>query len=70
MDGFWERDLKPWDIAAGALIVEEAGGRITNWTGAPFTSRGADVLASNGRIHDAMLDVIRTFDQRRSMAPR
>jgi myo-inositol-1(or 4)-monophosphatase len=69
MDGFWERDLKPWDIAAGALIVEEAGGRITNWTGAPFTSRGADVLASNGRIHDAMLDVIRTFGQRRSIVP-
>src|SRR5262249_19039178 len=61
MDGFWESDLKPWDIAAGALIVAEAGGRMTNWTGGPFSSRGAEVLATNGRIHGAMLDVIRTF---------
>ena len=59
MDGFWEGDLKPWDIAGGALIVEEAGGRVTSLTGAPFTSRGGHILASNGRIHDAMLDVIR-----------
>jgi myo-inositol-1(or 4)-monophosphatase len=64
MDGFWERDLKPWDIAAGSLIVEEAGGRITNWAAAPFNSRGAEVLATNGRIHGAMLDVIRTFRSR------
>jgi myo-inositol-1(or 4)-monophosphatase len=61
MDGFWERDLKPWDIAAGALIVSEAGGRVTNMTGEPFRSRGADVLASNSRIHEAMLTVIRNF---------
>src|SRR5882672_9535206 len=61
MDGFWERDLKPWDIAAGALIVEEAGGRVTNMEGSQFSSRGLDVLATNGRLHDAMLDVIRTF---------
>jgi myo-inositol-1(or 4)-monophosphatase len=64
MDGFWECDLKPWDIAAGALIVEEAGGRMTNWTGAPFSSRGAEVLATNGRIHGAMLDVIGAFRSR------
>ena len=43
MDGFWERDLKPWDIAGGALMVSEAGGTITNFRGEPFTSRGADV---------------------------
>ena len=61
MDGFWERDLKPWDIAGGALIVEEAGGRVTNMEGSPFSSRGLDVLATNGRLHDAMLDVVRTF---------
>ena len=64
MDGFWEADLKPWDVAGGALVVAEAGGRVTGTDGAPFTSRGGHVLASNGRIHDAMLDVIRSFKRR------
>ncbi len=59
MDGFWERDLKPWDIAAGALIVAEAGGRVTQMDGASFNSRGNQVLATNGTIHQHMLDVIR-----------
>ena len=58
LDGFWERGLKPWDIAAGALIVAEAGGLVTMMDGAPFTSRGGEVLATNGRIHEAMLRVI------------
>jgi myo-inositol-1(or 4)-monophosphatase len=58
MDGFWERDLKPWDVAAGALIVAEAGGRVTQMDGAVFDPRGVQVLASNGRIHDQMLGVI------------
>ena len=61
LDGFWESDLKPWDIAAGALIVAEAGGRITDMAGKPFTSRGGHVLATNGRLHEAMLDVIVSF---------
>lgn len=66
MDGFWERDLKPWDIAGGALIVTEAGGRITNMDGRPFASRGGDVLATNGRLHDDMLRVIADFRSRPS----
>jgi myo-inositol-1(or 4)-monophosphatase len=63
MDGFWESDLKPWDVAGGALIVAEAGGRVTNMDGSAFASRGRHVLATNSLLHDAMLDLIR--DSRR-----
>ncbi len=70
MDGFWESDLKPWDIAAGALIVEEAGGRITNMAGEPFSSRGRHVLATNGHLHAAMLDVIAARAARAARADR
>jgi myo-inositol-1(or 4)-monophosphatase len=61
MDGFWEMDLQPWDIAAGALIVEQAGGRVTGMDGGAFTSRGGHIVASNGHLHEAMLDVTRSF---------
>ena len=66
LDGFWESDLKPWDIAGGALIVAEAGGRVTDLAGAPFASRGGHVLATNGRLHDAMLAVIESRRARRA----
>jgi myo-inositol-1(or 4)-monophosphatase len=66
LDGFWECDLKPWDIAAGALIVEEAGGLVTGLTGEPFTSRGRSVLATNGQLHPQMREVIDAFMARRS----
>ena len=66
LDGFWESDLKPWDIAGGALIVSEAGGRITNMAGEPFTSRGGHVLAANEQLHPAMLEVIVKFRQGRA----
>jgi myo-inositol-1(or 4)-monophosphatase len=66
LDGFWESDLKPWDIAGGALIVAEAGGRVTGTDGAAFSSRGGHVLATNGRLHDDMLGVIRSFRERRA----
>src|SRR5438874_2180650 len=66
LDGFWESDLKPWDIAGGALIVAEAGGRVTDLAGAPFASPGGHVLATNGRLHDAMLAVIEADRARRA----
>lgn len=59
-DGFWELNLSPWDTAAGALIVTEAGGRVTNFTGGPFSNYKPEVVASNGLIHDQMLEVLKT----------
>ena len=53
-DGFWESGLKPWDVAAGWLLVEEAGGRVTDYAGRPYRLGGGDILASNGRLHPAM----------------
>jgi myo-inositol-1(or 4)-monophosphatase len=63
-DGFWEQKLHPWDVAAGALIVHEAGGHVTDGIGAPFRSRAGSVIATNGRIHEAMVNTIRTFSER------
>lgn len=60
MDGFWEQGLNAWDIAAGVLLVREAGGRITDLDGGPFDLRTGRIVASNGLLHDAMLDVIRS----------
>lgn len=61
LDGFWESDLKPWDQAGGALIVAEAGGRVTTMDGDAFCSRSHEVLATNARLHDEMLAVIAAF---------
>ena len=58
-EGFWEQHLKPWDVAAGGLIVEEAGGRITGMDGSPFDPAAAHLVASNGHVHEQMLAVIR-----------
>ncbi|MGI9069528.1 MAG: inositol monophosphatase family protein [Pyrinomonadaceae bacterium] len=59
-DGFWEDGLNAWDIAAGVLLVEEAGGRITDFIGAPLNIYTPKVLASNGLIHDKMMQVLGT----------
>lgn len=53
-DGFWELDLSPWDIAAGALIVEEAGGKITDMWGRGDYLKNGDTLATNGLIHSQL----------------
>ena len=58
-DGFWEVRLNPWDISAGALLIEEAGGRVSTLSGEPFESRRGEIVASNGRIHDQMVGIIR-----------
>jgi myo-inositol-1(or 4)-monophosphatase len=58
LDGYWELDLEPWDIAAGALIVQEAGGLVTQVNGKPFSHLQRSILASNGHLHQAMLDVL------------
>jgi myo-inositol-1(or 4)-monophosphatase len=58
VDGFWEFGLKAWDVAAGALIVEEAGGRVTNMDGSPLDVYGANILATNRRIHSHMIAAI------------
>ena len=58
IDGYWELDLEPWDMAAGALIVTEAGGEVTRVDGGPFSPYTRSVLASNGRIHGEMLSTI------------
>jgi myo-inositol-1(or 4)-monophosphatase len=60
-DGFWEKKLQPWDVAGGALIVSEAGGQVTGMTGARYFSRGGSVLATNGHIHEEMLETIRSL---------
>jgi myo-inositol-1(or 4)-monophosphatase len=55
LDGYWERRLKAWDVAAGALIVVEAGGRVTDTRGGPFDSHAGEVVATNGAIHEELV---------------
>lgn len=58
-DAFYEEGLRPWDVAAGVLLVEEAGGRVTHYDGSPFRIYTPPIAASNGLIHEAMLEVLR-----------
>jgi len=67
LDAFWELKLGPWDVAAGCLMVEEAGGRVTTSEGGPVDLGAPAVVASNGRIHDEMLA---TPNEVRRQAPR
>jgi myo-inositol-1(or 4)-monophosphatase len=57
-EGFWELGLSPWDIAAGELLIQEAGGRVTDFSGAPSAIWKGDIVASNGHIHHLMLEVV------------
>ncbi|NIQ02151.1 MAG: inositol monophosphatase [Nitrospinaceae bacterium] len=58
-EGFWELKLHPWDYAAGWLMIEEAGGKVTRFDGSPFQMGDRSVLSSNGHIHQAMVDVLK-----------
>jgi len=60
LDGFWEFNLNSWDTAAGVLIVEEAGGKVTRYDGSPFQIDSRETLASNGLVHAALM---REFEQ-------
>jgi myo-inositol-1(or 4)-monophosphatase len=58
LDGFWEQNLKPWDTAAGILIVEEAGGKVSDFSGHPFHFHKKHILATNGLIHHEMIKLL------------
>lgn len=63
-DGFWERMLNPWDVAAGVLLVTEAGGTWTDYSGAPSTVYNKQILATNGRIQKQMIAVLKKTKKR------
>ena len=60
MDGFWEASLKPWDTRAAALILEEAGGKVTAMDGGAWDPNAGDILATNGLIHDEIIGILRS----------
>ena len=68
-DGFWEFNLNPWDTAAGALIVEEAGGKVTRFDGSPFEIDSRETLASNGMIHQALVQEFQEIFAGRGLDP-
>ncbi len=57
-DGFWELKLSPWDMAAGSLLITEAGGKVTDFSGGPFNIYLKEILATNGKIHKQMVEVL------------
>ncbi|MGM0556375.1 MAG: inositol monophosphatase family protein [Myxococcota bacterium] len=61
LDGFWEYGLNPWDTAAGYLLVEEAGGRVSQIAAEPFDIFDPSILATNGRIHGDIIDILSTL---------
>ncbi len=55
IDGFWEMKLNPWDVAAGVLLIQEAGGRVSDFSGAPYRLDSPYLVATNGHVHEALL---------------
>jgi myo-inositol-1(or 4)-monophosphatase len=68
-DGFWEFNLNPWDTAAGVLIVEEAGGKVTKFAGGPFELNSHETLASNGLLHAVLMDEFEQIFAGRGLEP-
>jgi myo-inositol-1(or 4)-monophosphatase len=68
-DGFWEFNLNPWDTAAGVLIAEEAGGKVTRFDGSPFELNSRETVASNGLLHEALLKEFEEIFAGRGMEP-
>jgi len=68
LDGFWEFNLNPWDTAAGILLVEEAGGRVSNFAGGTFRLNSEETLVSNGLIHDELVRIFEDLFAGRDLA--
>jgi myo-inositol-1(or 4)-monophosphatase len=64
LDGFWEEKLGPWDTAAGSVIVTEAGGSVSDFSGNAFSCYGKEILANNGLLHEEMLGVLESPNSR------
>jgi myo-inositol-1(or 4)-monophosphatase len=69
LDGFWEFNLNPWDTAAGILLVEEAGGRVTDFAGNHFLLDSREILASNGLIHEELMGFFADMFAGRNLSP-
>jgi myo-inositol-1(or 4)-monophosphatase len=69
MDAFWEFNLNPWDTAAGILLVEEAGGRVTDFAGRQFQLKSEEILASNGLIHEELIGMFEDLFAGRGLSP-
>jgi myo-inositol-1(or 4)-monophosphatase len=69
MEGFWEFNLNPWDTAAGILLVEEAGGQVTDFSGKPYRIDSREILASNSKIHPELLALFSDMFAGRNLSP-
>lgn len=69
LEGFWEFNLNPWDTAAGILLVEEAGGRVSNFAGGPFRLKSEETLVSNGLIHQELVRMFEDMFAGRGLSP-
>lgn len=69
LDGYWERGLSPWDIAAGAILVEEAGGQVTAYDQSPFEIKSGRILATNGKVHSELSEVLKKVKPLERFAP-